>query len=114
MWAPGDLIQGAYGNFPYIFPAIQDERNSSYYLNKISGTSEASPQIAGLLACLLQARPWMTPAQCSAWISANAPSWAPDENYYGGSGYVNFGSLQGAPYKVLYQPFNSSNRLKFD
>jgi len=114
IWAPGDFIQGAYGNNPYAFPAITDDRNSAYYLQKISGTSEASPQVAGLLACVLQARPWMNTAQCLAWLNSYAPIWAPDENYYGGSGYTSFGSLQGAPYKVLYQPFNSSTRLKFD
>jgi len=75
IWAPGDYIQGAYANSPYVFSAIADERNSNYYLQKISGTSESSPQVAGLLACLLQARPWMTPTQCLNWLDANASNW---------------------------------------
>jgi hypothetical protein len=55
----------------------------------------------------------MTQAECLNWLNNTASTWAPDESYYGGSGYTNFASLQGAPYKALYQPFNSADRLKF-
>lgn len=112
IWAPGDYIMGAYANASYAGPAVADTRSSAvgtgytYYLNKISGTSQASPQVAGILACLLQARPWMTQAQCRSWVTATASTWLVNENYYGGSGYGNFGSLQGGAAKALFQPFN--------
>jgi hypothetical protein len=111
IWAPGDFIMGAYSNSAYAFPAVQDPRNSNYYLNAISGTSQACPQVVGVLSCVLQARPWMTQQQVLNWTTSTASSWAVNESYYGGNGYVNFGSLQGAAKLALYQPFNLSDPL---
>ena len=108
IWAPGDYIMGAYSNNPYATAAVADTRSLgtyTYYLNKISGTSQACPQVAGVLACLLQARPWMTPEQVRNWTTGTASTWLVNEAYYGGSGYTNFGSLLGGPAKALVQPF---------
>jgi subtilisin family serine protease len=41
-------------------------------LMKISGTSMASPQVAGMVACILQANPGMTPAQMKTYIHNNS------------------------------------------
>lgn len=118
VWAPGDYIMGAYANAAYAGAAVADTRSSNvgtgytYYLNAISGTSQASPQVVGVLACLLQARPWMTQQQVRSWLSSTAANWVDlNENYYGGSGYTNFGSLQGGPAKALLQPFILPNPL---
>jgi subtilisin family serine protease len=46
--------------------------DSNYKLMKISGTSMASPQIAGMIACVLEANPGMTPAQVKSYMEANA------------------------------------------
>jgi hypothetical protein len=102
---------GAYADSPYAYPAVEDPRNSNYYLNAISGTSQAAPQVVGVLACALSARPWMNQTQCLNWTTSTASTWAVNENYYGGNGYVNFGSLQGAAKRALYQPFNLSDPL---
>jgi subtilisin family serine protease len=102
---------GAYANTAYAYPAVQDPRNSNYYLNAISGTSQACPQVVGLLSCVLQARPWMTQQQCLNWTTSTASTWAVNESYYGGNGYVNFGSLQGSAKLALYNPFNSVTPL---
>jgi subtilisin family serine protease len=112
IWAPGDYIMGAYANKSYAGAAIQDSRNTAYYLNKISGTSQACPQVTGVVACLLQIRPWFTATNCLNWINGVATDWPVNENYYGGSGYTNLGSLQGSPKKALYNPFKSSDSLK--
>jgi hypothetical protein len=114
VWAPGDQILGAFTNSVYSYAAIVDPRSSvstssgaSYYLQKISGTSQASPQVAGVVSCLLQARPWMTPAQVRSWTTATASVANLDETYYGMTGtYTNWAGLMGAPQKLLYQPFN--------
>ncbi len=112
VWAPGDYIMGAYANAPYSSSAVADSRSATmgtgytYYLNAISGTSQASPQVVGMLACVLQARPWMNQQDCRNFLTAYSSNWAVNESYYGGSGYTNFGSLQGGPAKALYQPFN--------
>lgn len=112
IWAAGDYIMGGYANAAYAGPAVQDPRNSAYYLNKISGTSQASPQVTGALALVLQARPWMTHSQCRTYVTATAQTWLVNESYYGGSGYTNFGSLQGGPALALYQPFNGDTPLQ--
>jgi hypothetical protein len=111
IWAPGDYIMGAYANSAYAYPAVADPRNSNYYLNAISGTSQAAPQVVGALACVLQARPWMNQQQCLNWTTSTASTWKVNESYYGGSGYTNWGSLQGGPAKALYQIFNSATPL---
>ena len=48
--------------------------DSDYKLMKISGTSMASPQIAGMIACVLEANPGMTTAQVKSYMEANAQS----------------------------------------
>ena len=114
VWAPGDYIMGAYANAPYASAAVADTRSSgtyTYYLNAISGTSQASPQVVGLLACILQARPWMNQQDCRNFLEAYSSNWAVNEAYYGGVDYGNFGSLQGGPARALYQPFNLPDPL---
>ncbi len=49
VWAPGTYIMGAYINKG---SAVQIGA-TGYYVNKLSGTSMASPQVAGLIACYL-------------------------------------------------------------
>jgi hypothetical protein len=115
IWAPGDYIMGAYANKTYAGPAVRDPRNNSYFLNKISGTSQACPQVAGVLALACQIRPWFTATTALNFIQSTASTWQLNEYYYSNSvGYGNLGLLQGAPAKVLYNPFNSSTVLKFN
>jgi subtilisin family serine protease len=122
IFAPGGYIMGAYANKAYgSNAAIQDPRNSSYYLNKESGTSQASPQVAGVIACLLQARPWMTATTVLNFLKSVSLKNQLDEFYYalqGGSftyistgTYTNLSSLQGAVNGYLYMPFNLPNPL---
>lgn len=58
IWAPGDNVMSSWiqtsGD-----GSVADSRNSSYYLMKESGTSMASPQITGILACALEQYPNM-------------------------------------------------------
>ncbi len=49
IWAPGTYITGAYINKG---SAVQIGA-TGYYINKLSGTSMASPQVAGLLSCYI-------------------------------------------------------------
>lgn len=48
--------------------------DSNYRLMKISGTSMASPQVAGMAACILEANPMLTPAQVKTYMVNNAKS----------------------------------------
>jgi hypothetical protein len=115
IWSPGDYIMGAYRNGAYVGPAVRDPRNTTYFLNKISGTSQACPQVAGVVALACQIRPWFTATNALNFIQATATAWPVNENYYSvATDYTNLGLLQGAPAKVLYNPFNSSTVLKFN
>ena len=55
IWAPGsDIISSVkYGSYG-------DPRNSMYRLSSYSGTSMASPQVSGVLACLMEQEPNLT------------------------------------------------------
>ena len=114
VYAPGSMVMGAYANKPYSTNAVPDPRNSSYYLNKVSGTSMACPQVTGVLACFLQARPSATAADCLAWLIENSTLNALNENPSGlpggGATYTNNYYLQGGNNRVLHQPFKSSMR----
>lgn len=111
VYAPGVMIMGAYANAAYVLGAVRDSRNISYYLNKISGTSQACPQVTGVLACALQARPNMTPEEAkqfmtgyslkNALLNAGNPS---VDNFY------SYNDLQMGNNRFMYQPFNSSIR----
>jgi hypothetical protein len=62
IWAPGTNIISTY------LSGVSDSRNSSYYLGKINGTSMASPQVCGVLACALEVYPNMTQTTAKAYI----------------------------------------------
>jgi subtilisin family serine protease len=82
---------------------VQDSRNSSYYLGRDIGTSMSAPQVTGVLACILEIYPSMTPAQALTYIQTysktgqlndtggTSPTWTSDTQ-----------SLQGAPNRYLY------------
>ncbi len=108
VFAPGVMIMGAYANKSYVTSAVRDPRNTSYYLNKISGTSQATPQVTGVLACILQARPRMTPTEAKNFIIGASEKNALADPTTGG--YSNLNSLQGAGNRYLYMPFNSGTR----
>ena len=72
IFAPGNEIlsairfNGVYDN------ETTDSRNASYYLGQISGTSMASPQVAGVLACALENNPDMNQADALAYLQGNS------------------------------------------
>jgi subtilisin family serine protease len=55
-------------------PGVADPRNSSYYKTNLSGTSMASPQVTGIIACALETYPNMTPAQALTYVQTYANS----------------------------------------
>lgn len=107
VYSPGVMIMGAYANKPYQTVAVVDPRASGYYLNKISGTSQATPQVAGVVACLLSARPSATTAQVKAWIYEQSTKNALVEG--NDTSYTSSTYLQGAENRILRKPFNKSN-----
>jgi len=108
IYAPGTNIMGACS----ATNAFTDE---PYYLNasfrqmNISGTSMASPQVAGVCALMLQANPKMTPAQVRAPLLANAGTAIYDTGT--NNDWTNNRSLKGGTAKFLYNKFNSEKTL---
>lgn len=104
IWAPGTDIMSAASQ-------INRFTSGSYFLNtawkqmNITGTSMASPQIAGLGAIYLQANPGTTPLQLQTWLAGNAKT---DTLYSTGQSadYTNNRSIQSSPLRVAYNPLN--------
>lgn len=96
IFAPGTSIMGA----SYTSQAA-DSRNASFYKYKSAGTSQAAPQVTGILACALETYPAMTQAQARAYIRGIATQ---DQLTGGGTftttypstSYVNYNTLYGA------------------
>lgn len=80
--------------------------NSAYKSVKIAGTSMASPQVAGLICCLLQSRPWYDTERIKNWVFDNA---SVDRLTDTAGGYTDFNSLQGGPNRYLYNPWAATN-----
>ena len=103
IYAPGSMIMGAYADSYYNTPAVADARNPDFYLNKLSGTSMACPQVAGVVACLLQARPDLTAQEVKNFLEKYAIK---DELVDNGDGsYGDIRSLNDGANRILGFPY---------
>jgi subtilisin family serine protease len=107
IWSPGELIMGAYANSPYQFSAVADPRDTRFHLNKISGTSQATPQVTGVLACLLQLRPTANKEELLKLIKSGPTGLL---NEAGSESFTNLRHLQGSENKLLKMPFTNAKR----
>lgn len=107
VYAPGVMIMGAYGNSSYVTQAVPDPRKAGFYLNKISGTSQATPQVSGYVACLLQLRPTLNVEQIKNFIFTHSLKHRLAE---GTESWSNLYHLHGGANRYLYTPFKSSLR----
>lgn len=55
LYAPGTYVMSAVT--PTYSVKVSDQRNTNFYLSKMSGTSMASPQVCGIIACYLELYP---------------------------------------------------------
>jgi subtilisin family serine protease len=88
--------------------------NASYKLMKISGTSMASPNVAGMIATVLEANPGMTPAQMKAFLHNNATQ---DVLYDTGVPNANWNdqdSVHGGPNRIFKTRFVNPDPLKLN
>ena len=74
VWAPGTNIVSATSNNNNFGATTTYPNNSSFKIMSISGTSMASPNVAGMVAQLLQLYPGYTPEQIRALVVANSTS----------------------------------------
>lgn len=111
IWAAGSRIVSAISN------TNADSTNNAYYLNGsfkqdiLSGTSMASPQIAGLAALLLQAHPDWTPSQVVRWMISKSQSQMYSTNL--DNDYSVTTSLHGGYNRLAYMPMNGRIRFTY-
>lgn len=92
IWAPGENIMSAYNS------GVADPRDSNYFLNKLTGTSMASPQVSGIIACMLEQYPDMNQADAIQYIVDYSQKDAvPDLGLPLPPGPVSYFGLRGAP-----------------
>lgn len=68
IYAPGTSIMSVLNTSIPSAYRTNDPRNSSFLVGKISGTSMASPQVAGLVACLMETYPHYTQEQVKEYL----------------------------------------------
>jgi hypothetical protein len=109
-YTAGDYVVGPCSNVEDLspdYPVATYPFDSNYKVTKVSGTSQASPTVAGLVCCLLQSRPWYDIDRIVNYFSDNA---TPNRLQNPGSdtSYTDFESLLGGPNKYLYNPFTGT------
>lgn len=103
VYSAGSSVVGAMSNVnEYISSSYH--ANSSFKQGVLSGTSMASPQIAGIAALILQAYPNWTPAQVYSYIVNN--STAGMNNTGLDNDYTNSTTIHGSPNRIAYLPMS--------
>jgi serine protease len=103
IWAPGTNIMSTTSNISK-FETAPYFRDNNYNVALVSGTSMAAPQVAGVAALYLQAKPNLTPADLKQKLINDSTNVL----YTTGldSDYLSFGtSAYGGPNNVLYSRY---------
>lgn len=97
IFAAGTNIMGA-----YYTGGVNDPRGGGYQKGKQSGTSQASPQVCGILACAMEAYPNLTPAEALTYIKTYAnqnilTGGGTFSTTYGAADYLSYNRLYNGP-----------------
>ena len=113
-YTPGTSIMSSMSTTNDI--ALDGYQDAIYFLDNIfkqanlSGTSMASPQIAGLAAIFLQLNPHATPAQLKQWLISNS-----QPNLYDtlqNNDYQTYTSIWGGANRMIWNPYNDPISLR--
>ena len=85
--------------------------NDSYLITNISGTSMASPQVAGVVGLYSQINPAATPAAALNYVSTNAKT-AKLYDTASTTDYAIARSLLGSTNKFIFNKFNSASQMR--
>ena len=97
VYAPGSYIISSINSS--VGSYVADPRNAVYNQAKYSGTSMASPQVAGVLACVAENWPTMKQSQAVDYIQKTAKL---NQLFDTNGGPADFSSLQGSVNRFLY------------
>jgi subtilisin family serine protease len=109
IYAPGSEIYSAcsvtnsLGDAPYF-------EDPNYRQSNIGGTSMAAPQVAGVLACILQIHPDWSPQKAKQWLIDNSTDQL-DVYTNQDNDWSNLEGLKGGEPRILYQPFSNPTPL---
>jgi subtilisin family serine protease len=78
---------------------VNDSRNSSYKLGKYQGTSMASPQVCGILACALEQYPNMNQADIHEYLNQHSTK---NQMTTTSGGYTDTTDLQGSENQYVF------------
>lgn len=97
VYAPGQYIMSSVNSTLGVFS--DDVRNTSYKITKKSGTSMATPQVTGAIACLAESWPRLTQAEAISYVTR----FAKDNQITATTGGVtDYTDLQGSSNKYFY------------
>jgi hypothetical protein len=99
IYAPGVNIMSSLNIINSDWPGTDDPRNSTYKIGKSQGTSMASPQVCGTLACVLEVYPNLTPAKALEYITEYSKK---NQITDTGGSYTDYTSLQGSENRYLF------------
>ena len=97
IYAPGRHIMSSVNSNIGVYS--NDVRNTLYFITKKSGTSMASPQVAGVLACLAETWPRLTQDQALTYLANRSKL---NQITAGTGGPADYTDLQGSANRFLY------------
>lgn len=110
LYAPGEAVQSAMPNGATLSSgAVAHPDDPTYLIKKIQGTSMASPQVCGVLACLLSSRRHYNAYDCINWLAGTTTKNRLSDS--GTTDYTDVLSLLGSENRYLRAPWSSPNPL---
>lgn len=99
IYAPGVNIMSSLNIINSDWSGVDDPRNAAYKIGKAQGTSTASPQVCGVLACALEIYPNLAPAQALEYLITYSNK---DQMTNTAGSYTDYTSLQGSENRYLF------------
>lgn len=93
--------------------AVTSPLDANYNLMKISGTSMASPNVAGMIATVLEANPGMTPAQMKTFIHNNVTTETLYDTGVPDGNFNDQDSIHGGPNRIFKTPFVKTVQVSY-
>lgn len=117
IWAPGTEIMSSVAggqvqdNPPFSIATVPDALDNNFNLTKYDGTSMASPQVCGVLACYLELNPRANQEDCNRYLTTSAAGRGQLDPGTNG-GFQDQQDLQGAPRDVLIYPYQRPSAIR--